>query len=221
MTPFTWAAPRLHLPGAAALGRDCNQKKIYARPTLGSNENFLLRQPGEPDTSVGVYPDSHDWEEDLYVAEHGIVDKCHCLRRSRVRKEGRAPVMTICARSRLRSAGSAGRGQAGFSRRHGKEPGLKPLDSERPRALPAADLLTAGPKEVTPGTVPVARTARRPPGVIHTDFERGSFALEVIACADYVAAKASRARKKPGRCRLEEKDYVVRDGDVIYFRFNV
>jgi len=57
--------------------------------------------------------------------------------------------------------------------------------------------------------------------VIHTDFERGFIRAEVIAYADYVACKGEQGAKEAGKMRLEGKDYVVRDGDVIYFRFNV
>jgi len=57
--------------------------------------------------------------------------------------------------------------------------------------------------------------------VIHTDFERGSIRAEVIAYTDYVACKGEQGAKEAGKMRLEGKDYVVRDGDVMYFRFNV
>ena len=57
--------------------------------------------------------------------------------------------------------------------------------------------------------------------MIHTDFERGFIRAEVIAYSDYVAAKGEQGAKEAGKMRLEGKDYVVRDGDVIYFRFNV
>jgi len=57
--------------------------------------------------------------------------------------------------------------------------------------------------------------------VIHTDFERGLIRAEVIAYTDYVACKGEQGAKEAGKMRLEGKDYVVRDGDVMYFRFNV
>ncbi len=57
--------------------------------------------------------------------------------------------------------------------------------------------------------------------MIHTDFERGSIRAEVIAYTDYVACKGEQGAKEAGKMRLEGKDYVVRDGDVMYFRFNV
>ena len=80
---------------------------------------------------------------------------------------------------------------------------------------------TAGPKEVRAWTVPVGATAPQSAGVIHTDFERGFIRAEVIAYDDYVARGGEQGAKEAGKLRLEGKDYVVRDGDVMHFRFNV
>jgi ribosome-binding ATPase YchF (GTP1/OBG family) len=80
---------------------------------------------------------------------------------------------------------------------------------------------TAGPKEVHAWTAPVGATAPQAAGVIHTDFERGFIRAEVIACEDYVACGGELGAKEAGKMKLEGRDYVVRDGDVIYFRFNV
>ena len=70
-------------------------------------------------------------------------------------------------------------------------------------------------------TIPHGATASQAAGVIHTDFERGFIRAEVIAYADYVAHRGEQGAKEAGRMRLEGKDYVVRDGDVMHFRFNV
>jgi ribosome-binding ATPase YchF (GTP1/OBG family) len=80
---------------------------------------------------------------------------------------------------------------------------------------------TAGPKEVRAWTIHCGDTAPQAAAVIHTDFEKGFIRAEVIACDDYVACKGEQGAKEAGRMRLEGRDYVVRDGDVIYFRFNV
>ena len=66
-----------------------------------------------------------------------------------------------------------------------------------------------------------ARPHRKPPGVIHTDFEKGFIRAETIAFDDYVKCKGENGAKDAGKMRLEGKDYVVRDGDVMHFRFNV
>src|SRR5256885_9276533 len=101
------------------------------------------------------------------------------------------------------------------------EPGLNRLIRTGYALLGLQTFFTAGPKEVHAWTVQVGATAPQAAGVIHTDFERGFIRAEVIAYADYVACKGEQGAKEAGKIRLEGKEYVVRDGDVIYFRFNV
>jgi len=102
-----------------------------------------------------------------------------------------------------------------------KEPGLDRLIRAGHALLGLQTYFTAGPKEVRAWTVPVGATAPQAAGVIHTDFERGFIRAEVIAYADYVAGNGEQGAKEAGKMKLAGKDYVVRDGDVIYFRFNV
>src|SRR5438045_5841187 len=80
---------------------------------------------------------------------------------------------------------------------------------------------TAGPKEVRAWTVRTGATAPQAAGVIHTDFERGFIRAEVIAFADYLAGKGEAGARDAGKLRLEGKDYIVQEGDVMHFRFNV
>jgi GTP-binding protein YchF len=80
---------------------------------------------------------------------------------------------------------------------------------------------TAGVKEVRAWTIPVGATAPQSAGKIHTDFEKGFIRAEVIAFDDFVTLGGEQAAKDAGKWRLEGKDYVVKDGDVIHFRFNV
>ncbi len=80
---------------------------------------------------------------------------------------------------------------------------------------------TAGPKEVRAWTVTEGSTAPQAAGVIHTDFEKGFIRAETITFDDFVKFKGEAGAKEAGRMRLEGKDYVVRDGDVMHFRFNV
>ena len=80
---------------------------------------------------------------------------------------------------------------------------------------------TAGPKETRAWTVPKGSTAPRAAREIHTDFEHGFIRAEVISYEDYVSLGGEQRSKEAGRMRVEGKDYIVRDGDVIYFRFNV
>jgi ribosome-binding ATPase YchF (GTP1/OBG family) len=80
---------------------------------------------------------------------------------------------------------------------------------------------TAGPKEVRAWTVRTGTTAPQAAGVIHTDFERGFIRAEVIAFADYLAGRGEAGAREVGKLRLEGKEYVVHEGDVMHFRFNV
>lgn len=80
---------------------------------------------------------------------------------------------------------------------------------------------TAGPKEARAWTIPVGTSARQAAGAIHTDFERGFIRAEVVSFSDLLAAGGEREARELGKVRLEGKDYVVQDGDVMHFRFNV
>jgi len=101
------------------------------------------------------------------------------------------------------------------------EPGLDRLIRAAYGLLGLQTYLTAGDKEVRAWTVAVGATAPQAAAVIHTDFERGFIRAEVIAFDDYVKLNGEQGAKEAGRMRLEGKDYVVKDGDVMHFRFNV
>jgi ribosome-binding ATPase len=101
------------------------------------------------------------------------------------------------------------------------EPGLAQLARAGFRALGLTTFLTAGPKETRAWTIPVGATAPEAAGVIHTDFQRGFIKAEVVAYDDLVAAGSMAAARAAGKVRIEGKDYVMRDGDVVEFRFNV
>ncbi len=102
-----------------------------------------------------------------------------------------------------------------------KEPGLNRVIRGAYTLLGLQTYFTAGPKEVRAWTVKRGSTAPQAAGVIHTDFERGFIRAEVIAFADYIAGKGEAGAKEAGRLRLEGKEYVVQEGDVMHFRFNV
>ncbi|HBC36396.1 MAG TPA: redox-regulated ATPase YchF, partial [Marinobacter adhaerens] len=80
---------------------------------------------------------------------------------------------------------------------------------------------TAGVKEVRAWTVKIGATAPQAAGVIHTDFERGFIRAEVVSYDDFVQYNGEAGAKDAGKWRLEGKEYIVKDGDVIHFRFNV
>jgi ribosome-binding ATPase len=81
--------------------------------------------------------------------------------------------------------------------------------------------LTAGPKESRAWTIPVGATAPQAAGVIHTDFQRGFIKAEIVSFHDLVEAGSMNDARAKGRVRMEGKDYVMADGDVVEFRFNV
>ncbi len=102
-----------------------------------------------------------------------------------------------------------------------EEPGLNRIIRAAYRLLGLQTYFTAGPKEVRAWTVRSGATAPQAAGVIHTDFERGFIRAETIAYDDYVTCRGESGAREAGKLRLEGKDYRVREGDVMHFRFNV
>jgi len=101
------------------------------------------------------------------------------------------------------------------------EPGLNRLIREAYRLLGLQSFFTAGEKEAKAWTVPIGAKAPQAAGVIHTDFERGFIKAEVISYDDYVELGGEKGAREAGKMRLEGKDYVMQDGDVVHFKFNV
>ena len=101
------------------------------------------------------------------------------------------------------------------------EPGLAQLARAGFAALGLSTFLTAGPKEARAWTIPAGATAPEAAGVIHTDFQRGFIKAEVVSFDDLMAAGSMAAARAAGKVRIEGRDYVMRDGDVVEFRFNV
>jgi GTP-binding protein YchF len=102
-----------------------------------------------------------------------------------------------------------------------EEPGSAKLIRGAYNLLNLQTYFTAGVKEVRAWTIPVGATAPQAAGVIHTDFEKGFIRAEVIAYDDYVSYGSEAKVKEAGKMRVEGKDYIVKDGDVMHFRFNV
>jgi hypothetical protein len=156
------------------------------------------------------------------VADKGFVDNPLLAQvEAHARAEG-APVVAICAALEAEIADMSDEDKHVFLADMGlEEPGLNRVIRAGYALLGLQTFFTAGPKEVRAWTVTVGATAPQAAGAIHTDFERGFIRAEVIAYDDYVACKGELGAKEAGKMRLEGKEYVVRDGDVIYFRFNV
>ena len=102
-----------------------------------------------------------------------------------------------------------------------EEPGLNRLIREGYKLLGLVTYFTVGPKEARAWTITEGTKAPKAAGVIHTDFEKGFIRAETIAYPDYVALKGETGAKEAGKMRAEGKEYVVRDGDVLNFLFNV
>ena len=101
------------------------------------------------------------------------------------------------------------------------EPGLNQLIRVGFRTLGLQTYLTAGPKESRAWTIPIGATAPEAAGVIHTDFQRGFIKAEIVSYDELVTAGSKAAAKTAGKVRMEGKDYIMQDGDVVEFRFNV
>jgi ribosome-binding ATPase YchF (GTP1/OBG family) len=102
-----------------------------------------------------------------------------------------------------------------------KETGLTQIISQGYGLLKLLTYFTAGPKEARAWTITAGMKAPQAAGVIHSDFERGFICAEVTSYADFVTCKGEVGAKAAGKLRLEGKEYVVQDGDICHFRFNV
>jgi ribosome-binding ATPase len=156
------------------------------------------------------------------VAENGFRDNpLLAAVEERARAEG-AVTVAVCAAIEAEIAQLDEAERSEFLAELGlAEPGLNRVIRAAYTLLGLQTFFTAGPKEVRAWTVRVGATAPQAAGVIHTDFERGFIRAEVIAFADYVAGRGEAGAKEAGKLRLEGKEYVVQEGDVMHFRFNV
>ena len=156
------------------------------------------------------------------VAENGFKENPLLAKvEAHAKKEG-APVVAICAALEAQIADMSDEDKKVFLADAGlTEPGLSRLARAAYALLGLLTYFTAGEKEVRAWTVVQGATAPQAAGVIHTDFERGFIRAEVAAYEDFVAGGGEQGAKEAGKVRLEGKDYVVRDGDVMHFRFNV
>ena len=143
-------------------------------------------------------------------------------RRARPCGEGRRRVVAICAAIEAEIADLADEDKQMFLADLGlDEPGLNRLIRAAYQLLGLQTYFTAGVKEVRAWTIHVGDTAPQAAGVIHTDFERGFIRAQTIAYDDFIACKGEQGAKEAGKMRAEGKEYVVKDGDVMNFLFNV
>jgi len=156
------------------------------------------------------------------VADDGFSDNPWLdLVRERATSEG-AVVVAVCAAIEAEIAELSDEEKGEFMADLGlEEPGLDRVIRAGYELLGLQTYFTAGEKEVRAWTVKIGATAPQGAGVIHTDFERGFIRAEVIGYDDYIANGGESGAKVAGKWRLEGKEYIVKDGDVIHFRFNV
>ena len=156
------------------------------------------------------------------VAENGFKDNpLLATVEAQAKKEG-APVVAICAAMESQIADMPDEDKKIFLADMGmEEPGLARVIRAGYTLLGLQTYFTVGPKEARAWTVPVGATAPQAAGVIHTDFERGFIRAEVTTYDDFIAGKGEVGAKEAGKLRVEGKEYIVHDGDVMHFRFNV
>jgi GTP-binding protein YchF len=187
-----------------------------------------------PVRSVDLYPEERailaplfllTAKPTMYVAnveEHGFEDNPLLDRVRAHAAKDNAPVVAVCAKVEAEIADMSDEDKRVFLADMGMdEPGLNRVARAAYALLGLQTYFTAGPKEVRAWTVVQGATAPQAAGVIHTDFEKGFIRAETIAFDDYVRYKGEAGAKEAGRMRLEGKDYIVHDGDVMHFRFNV
>jgi ribosome-binding ATPase len=215
---------------AARAGGDKEAQRLVA----ALEKVAVALDQARPARSVDLYPEERAVLKPLFlltmkptmyvanVAEHGFkANPLLALVEDYAKREG-APVVAICAALEAQIADLAPEDMQVFLEDMGlTEAGLDRLIHAGYKLLGLDTYFTAGPKEVRAWTVKHGSTAPQAAGAIHTDFEKGFIRAEVIAFADFVACKGEHGAKEAGKMRLEGREYVVKDGDVMHFRFNV
>ncbi len=215
---------------AARAGGDKEAQRIVA----ALEKVLKVLDAGGPARSADLYPEERDVMRQFFlltmkptmyvanVAENGFHDNPLLdAVEAYAAKEG-APVVPVCAKLESEIADLEDDDKKVFLDDLGlTEPGLDRVIHAGYKLLGLQTYFTAGPKEVRAWTIHVGDTAPQAAGVIHTDFEKGFIRAEVIAFADFVACKGEHGAKESGKMRLEGREYVMHDGDVVHFRFNV
>lgn len=156
------------------------------------------------------------------VAEDGFDNNPALDAVKQLAEQENAVVVPICAAIESEIADLDDEDKAEFLAELGQEePGLNRVIRSGYTLLGLHTYFTAGPKEVRAWTVKLGATAPEGAGVIHTDFQKGFIRAEVVSYDDYVAFNGEQGAKDAGKWRLEGKDYIIKDGDVMHFRFNV
>ena len=154
--------------------------------------------------------------------EKGFVDNPFLKQIEEYALKENSPVVVICAALEAEIAELSDEDKRIFLADTSlEEPGLNRLIRSAYKLLGLQTYFTAGVKEVRAWTIHKGDTAPKAAGVIHTDFEKGFIRAEVINYEDFITYDGDQGSKEAGKMRLEGKEYVVKDGDVMNFRFNV
>ncbi len=201
--------------------------EIAERVAAGLDNGVPVRAQALSDEALALLQDLHllTAKPLMYianVAEGGFVDNPFLDQvQAHASMEG-AQVVAVCAAMEAEIAQLEAEERVEFLAELGvSEPGLDRVVRATYRLLKLQTFFTAGPKEVRAWTVRTGSTAPQAAGVIHTDFEKGFIRAEVIGYDDFVAHGGEQGAKDAGKWRLEGKEYVMNEGDVVHFRFNV
>lgn len=208
-------------------------KDAIAEKTLLERVKACLDQ-GKPARSLSLKPEEKIILEQvhlitakpvLYIAnvnENGFKNNPLLERVEKLAAEENAPVVAICAQLEAEIAELKDDEKQEFLKDLGfDEPGLNRVIRAGYKLLGLQTYFTAGEKEVRAWTIPIGATAPQAAGVIHSDFEKGFIRAEVISYDDFIKHQGEQGAKEAGKLRLEGKDYIVKDGDIMHFRFNV
>jgi GTP-binding protein YchF len=208
-------------------------KKVLARKALLQRVRDHLND-GEPVRSMPLSEDDQLELRDLFlltikpvlyianVAEDGFESNPHLQALQELAQREGAGVVPVCAAIEAEIVELEEEDRQAFLAEMGlDEPGLNRVVRAGYKLLDLETYFTAGVKEVRAWTIPQNATAPQAAGVIHSDFERGFIRAEVISYEDFVACKGEQGAREAGKLRSEGKEYIVMDGDVIHFRFNV
>ncbi|MGA9851416.1 MAG: redox-regulated ATPase YchF [Gammaproteobacteria bacterium] len=183
-----------------------------------------LRLPAEDQALVRAYG-LLTLKPCMYVAnvdEHGFSNNPLLEKVQTIARAENAEVVAICAAMEAEIAELDDADKADFLKDMGlSEPGLNRVIRIGYKLLGLETYFTAGPKEVRAWTIHNGITAPQAAGIIHTDFEKGFIRAEVVAYEDFVKYKGEAGAREAGKWRLEGKEYIVQEGDVMHFRFNV
>ncbi|HID00752.1 MAG TPA: redox-regulated ATPase YchF [Piscirickettsiaceae bacterium] len=203
------------------------QMQLYEQVLAGLEQGILVRAQGLSEEERAALYDLHllTIKPMMYIAnvnEDGFDNNPHLdAVRELAQKEG-SPVVPVCAAIEAEIAELDEAEKVDFLQEMGlEEPGLNRVIRAGYDLLGLQTYFTAGEKEVRAWTVKKGATAPEAAGVIHTDFQKGFIRAEVIAYEDFIHYGGEQGAKEAGKMRLEGKEYIVQDGDIMHFRFNV